>query len=191
MLILSKLQPVPHKNQPRLGLTFMAYKDEHCRAPVHTEIIQRDLVQQSAAFGRKVSAFAIPVTNEVNPLCLDYFLQVVTDNQTKVGACHTLSSGICAYYHIDNSLATCDNAFVQCQSDANWASLSQLLGALIGIIRNDDLSSLYAGWKALLCRDIPHSVIKFYMYERLKQVYAMEYDDELSLACNKDSQVNT
>lgn len=54
--------------------------------------------------------------------------------------------------------------------------------ALIGITRNDDLSPLYAGWKVVLCRDIPHSVIKFYTYEILKQVYAMEYDDEPSPA---------
>ncbi|KAI5384236.1 hypothetical protein KIW84_071299 [Lathyrus oleraceus] len=47
---------------------------------------------------------------------------------------------------------------------------------------NDDLLPLYAGWKVVLCRDIPHSVIKFYTYEILKQVYAMEYDDEPSPA---------
>lgn len=32
--------------------------------------------------------------------------------------------------------------------------------ALIGIIRNGGLSSLYAGWIAVLCRNIPHSMIK-------------------------------
>ncbi|CAI8619430.1 unnamed protein product [Vicia faba] len=32
--------------------------------------------------------------------------------------------------------------------------------ALIGIIKNGGLSSLYAGWKAVLCRNIPHSMIK-------------------------------
>ncbi|GAU19446.1 hypothetical protein TSUD_76890 [Trifolium subterraneum] len=41
---------------------------------------------------------------------------------------------------------------------------------LIGIIRNGGLSSLYAGWRAVLCRNIPHSMIKFYTYESLKQV---------------------
>ncbi|CAI9756499.1 unnamed protein product [Fraxinus pennsylvanica] len=41
--------------------------------------------------------------------------------------------------------------------------------ALIEIIQKGGLSSLYAGWGAVLCRNIPHSVIKFYTYERLKQ----------------------
>lgn len=40
---------------------------------------------------------------------------------------------------------------------------------LVGIIRNGGLSSLYAGWIAVLCRNIPHSMIKFYTYESLKQ----------------------
>ena len=30
----------------------------------------------------------------------------------------------------------------------------------VGIIRNGGLSSLYAGWIAVLCRNIPHSMIK-------------------------------
>ncbi|KAJ7944922.1 putative Mitochondrial carrier protein [Quillaja saponaria] len=42
--------------------------------------------------------------------------------------------------------------------------------ALVGIIRKGGLPSLYAGWGAVLCRNVPHSVIKFYTYERLKQV---------------------
>ncbi|KAL2342755.1 hypothetical protein Fmac_004040 [Flemingia macrophylla] len=41
---------------------------------------------------------------------------------------------------------------------------------LVGIIRNGGFSSLYAGWRAVLCRNIPHSIIKFYTYESLKQV---------------------
>ncbi|KAI4311750.1 hypothetical protein MLD38_036623 [Melastoma candidum] len=40
--------------------------------------------------------------------------------------------------------------------------------ALLGIIRNGGLRSLYAGWGAVLCRNIPHSIIKFYIYENLK-----------------------
>lgn len=32
--------------------------------------------------------------------------------------------------------------------------------ALVGIIRTGGLPSLYAGWGAVLCRNIPHSVIK-------------------------------
>ncbi|KAF6175136.1 hypothetical protein GIB67_022817 [Kingdonia uniflora] len=42
--------------------------------------------------------------------------------------------------------------------------------ALIGILEKGSLPSLYAGWGAVLCRNIPHSVIKFYTYERLKQL---------------------
>ncbi|KAK7399208.1 hypothetical protein VNO78_10387 [Psophocarpus tetragonolobus] len=42
--------------------------------------------------------------------------------------------------------------------------------ALVGIIRNGGFSSLYAGWRAVLCRNVPHSIIKFYTYESLKQV---------------------
>ncbi|KAI4315421.1 hypothetical protein L6164_028233 [Bauhinia variegata] len=42
--------------------------------------------------------------------------------------------------------------------------------ALVGIIRKDGFASLYAGWGAVLCRNIPHSIIKFYMYESLKQM---------------------
>ncbi|OWM85317.1 uncharacterized protein LOC116203908 [Punica granatum] len=41
--------------------------------------------------------------------------------------------------------------------------------ALVGIIRKGGLPSLYAGWGAVLCRNIPHSVIKFYTYETLKE----------------------
>ncbi|KAL5188782.1 S-adenosylmethionine carrier 1, chloroplastic/mitochondrial [Glycine soja] len=41
---------------------------------------------------------------------------------------------------------------------------------LVGIIRNGGFSSLYAGWRAVLCRNVPHSIIKFYTYESLKQV---------------------
>ncbi|XP_031129207.1 uncharacterized protein LOC116030959 isoform X1 [Ipomoea triloba] len=42
--------------------------------------------------------------------------------------------------------------------------------ALIGIIRRGGLPSLYAGWGAVLCRNVPHSIIKFYTYESLKQL---------------------
>ncbi|PON62875.1 Mitochondrial substrate/solute carrier [Parasponia andersonii] len=37
------------------------------------------------------------------------------------------------------------------------------------IVRKGGLCSLYAGWGAVLCRNIPHSIIKFYTYESLKQ----------------------
>ncbi|XP_021735815.1 uncharacterized protein LOC110702423 [Chenopodium quinoa] len=38
------------------------------------------------------------------------------------------------------------------------------------IINTGGLRSLYAGWGAVLCRNIPHSIIKFYTYESLKQM---------------------
>ncbi|ERM95053.1 uncharacterized protein LOC18422881 isoform X1 [Amborella trichopoda] len=41
--------------------------------------------------------------------------------------------------------------------------------AFIGILEKGGVSSLYAGWGAVLCRNIPHSIIKFYTYESLKQ----------------------
>ncbi|KAK9103626.1 hypothetical protein Sjap_020880 [Stephania japonica] len=42
--------------------------------------------------------------------------------------------------------------------------------ALLGILQKGGLPSLYAGWTAVLCRNIPHSIIKFYTYEKLKQL---------------------
>ncbi|GKU95268.1 hypothetical protein SLEP1_g8649 [Rubroshorea leprosula] len=42
--------------------------------------------------------------------------------------------------------------------------------ALVGIVKTGGLHSLYAGWGAVLCRNIPHSIIKFYTYESLKQM---------------------
>ncbi|ESQ38357.1 hypothetical protein EUTSA_v10028506mg [Eutrema salsugineum] len=42
--------------------------------------------------------------------------------------------------------------------------------ALFGIIQKGGLLSLYAGWSAVLCRNIPHSIIKFYVYENMKRM---------------------
>ncbi|KAK8480351.1 hypothetical protein V6N11_036396 [Hibiscus sabdariffa] len=42
--------------------------------------------------------------------------------------------------------------------------------ALVEIIKRGGLPSLYTGWGAVLCRNVPHSIIKFYTYESLKQV---------------------
>lgn len=42
--------------------------------------------------------------------------------------------------------------------------------ALVGVIGKGGLRSLYAGWGAVLCRNVPHSIIKFYTYERLKRL---------------------
>ncbi|KAL9246713.1 hypothetical protein vseg_020212 [Gypsophila vaccaria] len=43
--------------------------------------------------------------------------------------------------------------------------------AALRIIEKGGLLSLYAGWGAVLCRNIPHSIIKFYTYESLKQKF--------------------
>ncbi|XP_064952953.1 calcium-binding mitochondrial carrier SAL1-like isoform X2 [Musa acuminata AAA Group] len=42
--------------------------------------------------------------------------------------------------------------------------------AFVGCLEKGGLPSLYAGWRAVLCRNIPHSIIKFYTYESLKQL---------------------
>ncbi|THU45566.1 hypothetical protein C4D60_Mb02t19340 [Musa balbisiana] len=44
--------------------------------------------------------------------------------------------------------------------------------AFVGCLEKGGLPSLYAGWRAVLCRNIPHSIIKFYTYESLKQLSA-------------------
>ncbi|XP_043718083.1 adenine nucleotide transporter BT1, chloroplastic/mitochondrial [Telopea speciosissima] len=41
--------------------------------------------------------------------------------------------------------------------------------AFVQILKSGGLRSLYAGWGAVLCRNIPHSIIKFYTYEKLKE----------------------
>lgn len=43
--------------------------------------------------------------------------------------------------------------------------------AVFKIIENGGLLSLYTGWGAVLCRNIPHSIVKFYTYESLKQMF--------------------
>ncbi|KAG0473313.1 hypothetical protein HPP92_015170 [Vanilla planifolia] len=48
---------------------------------------------------------------------------------------------------------------------------------LIGCLQNGGLPSLYAGWGAVLCRNIPHSIIKFYTYESLKQFLSSRHMD--------------
>ncbi|TVU28790.1 hypothetical protein EJB05_20323 [Eragrostis curvula] len=42
--------------------------------------------------------------------------------------------------------------------------------ALVGCLQRGGIASLYAGWGAVLCRNIPHSIVKFYAYESLKQL---------------------
>lgn len=61
--------------------------------------------------------------------------------------------------------------------------------AFIEIIRSGGLPSLYAGWRAVLWRNIPHSIIKFYTYERLKELRLSsvqlrnQNDTLMTLAC--------
>ncbi|XP_074585379.1 uncharacterized protein LOC141841150 [Curcuma longa] len=43
--------------------------------------------------------------------------------------------------------------------------------AFIACLERGGMLSLYAGWTAVLCRNIPHSIIKFYTYESLKQSF--------------------
>ncbi|KAL3635559.1 hypothetical protein CASFOL_020106 [Castilleja foliolosa] len=42
--------------------------------------------------------------------------------------------------------------------------------AFIQVVQKGGVLSLYNGWGAVLCRNVPHSVIKFYTYESLKQI---------------------
>nr|GEY74897.1 kinesin, motor domain-containing protein [Tanacetum cinerariifolium] len=42
--------------------------------------------------------------------------------------------------------------------------------AFLGIVGRGGFLSLYNGWGAVLCRNVPHSIIKFYTYESLKNV---------------------
>ncbi|KAM3321752.1 hypothetical protein P3S67_002903 [Capsicum chacoense] len=61
--------------------------------------------------------------------------------------------------------------------------------AFIEIIRSGGLPSLYMGWRAVLWRNIPHSIIKFYTYERLKELWLSsvqlhnQNDMLMTLAC--------
>ncbi|PKA45935.1 Protein mitoferrin-like 1, chloroplastic [Apostasia shenzhenica] len=52
--------------------------------------------------------------------------------------------------------------------------------AFIGCLQNGGIPSLYAGWGAVLCRNIPHSIIKFYTYESLKQLFSSTNPDASS-----------
>ncbi|XP_050378735.1 probable S-adenosylmethionine carrier 2, chloroplastic isoform X2 [Argentina anserina] len=44
--------------------------------------------------------------------------------------------------------------------------------ALVGIIQKGGLTSLYSGWGAVLCRNVRHSIVKFYTYE-LEEIIAI------------------
>ncbi|WOL10109.1 hypothetical protein Cni_G18863 [Canna indica] len=53
--------------------------------------------------------------------------------------------------------------------------------AFIGCLEKGGLASFYAGWTAVLCRNIPHSIIKFYTYESLKQLLLTSAKPDTSL----------
>ncbi|KAL0331224.1 UNVERIFIED_CONTAM: Mitoferrin [Sesamum angustifolium] len=55
--------------------------------------------------------------------------------------------------------------------------------ALIQVVQKGGFPSLYAGWGAVLCRNVPHSVIKFYTYESLKPI--------MSSSIQSNAQANT
>ncbi|XP_073051152.1 uncharacterized protein [Primulina eburnea] len=55
--------------------------------------------------------------------------------------------------------------------------------ALIEVVKKGGLPSLYTGWGAVLCRNVPHSAIKFYTYESLKE--------NMLPAAHSDAQANT
>ncbi|KAM0024246.1 putative mitochondrial carrier domain superfamily [Helianthus debilis subsp. tardiflorus] len=48
--------------------------------------------------------------------------------------------------------------------------------ALLEIVGKGGFLSLYNGWGAVLCRNVPHSIIKFYTYEGLKSVLLTSND---------------
>ncbi|XP_021972640.1 mitochondrial substrate carrier family protein Y [Helianthus annuus] len=48
--------------------------------------------------------------------------------------------------------------------------------AFLGIVGKGGFLSLYNGWGAVLCRNVPHSIIKFYTYEGLKSVLLTSND---------------
>ncbi|PAN07476.1 hypothetical protein PAHAL_1G339000 [Panicum hallii] len=54
--------------------------------------------------------------------------------------------------------------------------------ALVGCLKRGGIASLYAGWGAVLCRNIPHSIVKFYAYESLKQSILKSAPDNAKLS---------
>ncbi|OEL22110.1 S-adenosylmethionine carrier 1, chloroplastic/mitochondrial [Dichanthelium oligosanthes] len=54
--------------------------------------------------------------------------------------------------------------------------------ALVGCLKRGGIASLYAGWGAVLCRNIPHSIVKFYAYESLKQSILKSAPDNSKLS---------
>ncbi|CAO2046915.1 unnamed protein product, partial [Urochloa humidicola] len=50
-----------------------------------------------------------------------------------------------------------------------------------GCLKRGGVASLYAGWGAVLCRNIPHSIVKFYAYESLKQSISKSAPENVKL----------
>ena len=53
-----------------------------------------------------------------------------------------------------------DNCIIFLMRHSLFVTLLLCRNALAGIITNGGLPSLYAGWGAVLCRNVPHSIIK-------------------------------
>uniref|UniRef100_A0A804NUB4 Mitochondrial substrate carrier family protein n=1 Tax=Zea mays TaxID=4577 RepID=A0A804NUB4_MAIZE len=59
--------------------------------------------------------------------------------------------------------------------------IKQQMNALVGCLKKGGIASLYTGWGAVLCRNIPHSIVKFYAYESLKQSLLKSAPDRAKL----------
>lgn len=77
------------------------------------------------------------------------------------------TAGACASIATSFVFTPSERIKQQMQINSNYQNC---WNAVQRIIEKGGLHSLYAGWGAVLCRNIPHSIIKFYTYESLKQM---------------------
>ncbi|KAH9614384.1 hypothetical protein KSS87_022727 [Heliosperma pusillum] len=80
------------------------------------------------------------------------------------------TAGACASIATSFIFTPSDHIKQQMQVNSNYQNCWK---AALRIIENGGLLSLYSGWGAVLCRNIPHSIIKFYTYESLKQKFIL------------------
>ncbi|XP_074317724.1 uncharacterized protein LOC141653775 isoform X2 [Silene latifolia] len=78
------------------------------------------------------------------------------------------TAGACASIATSFIFTPSDHIKQQMQVNSNYHNC---WNAALRIIEKGGLLSLYSGWGAVLCRNIPHSIIKFYTYESLKQMF--------------------
>ncbi|KAJ9555283.1 hypothetical protein OSB04_009897 [Centaurea solstitialis] len=64
----------------------------------------------------------------------------------------------------------------QMQVGSHYTAVGNISNALLGIVGKGGFSSLYNGWGAVLCRNVPHSIIKFYTYESLKNIMLSSHE---------------